>query len=57
MVTLKLRTKQISRTDKRIFLIGEIINGIRAVKIYVWEKYFVELVRLARRFAVKFYIK
>ncbi|XP_058809453.1 ATP-binding cassette sub-family C member 4-like [Phymastichus coffea] len=56
-VTFKLRTKQTSRTDNRIILISEIIHGIRAVKMYVWEKYFVELVRLARRLEIRGFTK
>lgn len=61
-MTSKLRTKSATRTDKRVLLIGEIINGIRVIKMYAWEKSFEQLVYLARKYEIdailnQFYVK
>lgn len=31
-----------SEKDKRVKLMSEIIRGIRVIKYYVWEKYFID---------------
>lgn len=51
-ITVKLRAKQTARTDTRIFLISEVINGIRAIKMHVWEEYFEKLLSDARRYGL-----
>lgn len=48
-VASKLRIKSAARIDKRVLLIGEIINGIKVIKMYAWEKYFEKLVHRARK--------
>jgi ATP-binding cassette subfamily C (CFTR/MRP) protein 4 len=35
--------------DKRVGLMGEIISGMRVIKMYCWEKPFGELVDIVRR--------
>lgn len=36
-------------TDKRTRLIYEVINSIKAIKMYTWEKLFVSVIEIARR--------
>ncbi len=45
----KLRLETAKRTDKRITIMSEIINGIKVIKMYAWEFSFLELVQQARR--------
>ncbi|XP_058808247.1 ATP-binding cassette sub-family C member 4-like isoform X2 [Phymastichus coffea] len=61
-MTSTLRAKSAARTDKRVLLIGEIVGGIRSIKMYAWERSFERLVRLARRREIdaivkQFYVK
>ncbi|OXU16308.1 hypothetical protein TSAR_005794, partial [Trichomalopsis sarcophagae] len=44
-----MRMKGAAVTDKRILVISELISGIRAIKMYVWEQPFERLVTLTRR--------
>ncbi|KAJ8680830.1 hypothetical protein QAD02_016617 [Eretmocerus hayati] len=49
----KLVSKLASKTDKRLRLTSEIINGVKVIKMYAWEKPFARLVDDARREEVK----
>ena len=35
--TAKLRLKVVTITDKRVTMMGEIINSMRLIKMYAWE--------------------
>ncbi|RVE50388.1 hypothetical protein evm_004925 [Chilo suppressalis] len=47
-LTASVRRKVAMRTDKRIKLMNEIINGIQVIKMYAWEKPFQLVVRALR---------
>jgi ATP-binding cassette subfamily C (CFTR/MRP) protein 4 len=47
------RRKIAMKTDTRLQLTREIIQGIRVIKMYIWEKPFEKLMFLARRFVLK----
>ena len=51
--TSKLRHETAKKTDKRITLMREIINGIKVIKMYTWEKPFASLIAIARREEIK----
>lgn len=40
----QLSTKLMERKDARVRLISEVLRGIRAIKLYVWEQHFVRSV-------------
>ena len=44
-----LRGETARKTDQRISLIGEIINGITLIKMYCWEGYFADLIEKLRK--------
>uniref|UniRef100_A0A4W2EE42 Multidrug resistance-associated protein 4 n=1 Tax=Bos indicus x Bos taurus TaxID=30522 RepID=A0A4W2EE42_BOBOX len=44
-----LRSKTAALTDDRIKTMSEVITGIRTIKMYAWEKSFVELITTLRR--------
>ena len=44
----KLRVETATKTDKRIRLMNEIINGMKVIKMYTWEKPFASLVHESR---------
>ena len=43
-----LRKKAVVLADKRVQMINEIIHGIRTIKLYSWEQYFVNSVSAVR---------
>ena len=45
----KLRVITAEKTDKRIHLMNEIVNGMKVIKMYTWEKSFASLVHEARK--------
>ena len=45
----KLRVETATKTDRRIRLMNEIINGMKVIKMYTWEKPFAHLVHEARK--------
>lgn len=47
--TSEFRQKSAVKTDERIRLMGEIIQGIQVIKMYAWEKPFGKLVEMARK--------
>ena len=46
----KLRQKTALRTDERMRTMNEIIAGMRAIKMYAWEKPFAKLIDICRRY-------
>ncbi|XP_011500254.1 PREDICTED: multidrug resistance-associated protein 4-like [Ceratosolen solmsi marchali] len=48
-LTNRLTSKYTARTDERLGLTNEIIKGIRAIKMYAWEKPFSVLIDHARK--------
>ncbi|CAG0895339.1 unnamed protein product [Cyprideis torosa] len=49
----KFRLKTAGKTDERVRLMSEILDGMRIIKMYAWEKPFAEKVDFARRAEVK----
>ena len=45
-----LRGETAKKTDERISLMNEIINGIKVIKMYAWESSFAKLIENARRY-------
>jgi ATP-binding cassette subfamily C (CFTR/MRP) protein 4 len=47
-----LRLNVAAKTDSRIRILSDIINGIRSIKMFTWEKSFAKLVDNARKFVM-----
>lgn len=45
----RLRAQTARKTDARIRLMNEIIDGIKVIKMYAWEHAFAKSIRDARR--------
>ncbi|OXU18992.1 hypothetical protein TSAR_009975, partial [Trichomalopsis sarcophagae] len=56
-LTLKGRSKMTARMDQRISTISEVISGIRAIKMFVWEEPFEKLVYHYRKLEIKVQMK
>ncbi|XP_052747534.1 ATP-binding cassette sub-family C member 4 [Bicyclus anynana] len=52
-LTAVIRRVVAQRTDKRIKLMSEIINGIQVIKMYAWEKSFEDVVKVVRAFELE----
>ena len=44
----RLRVQTAGKTDRRIRLMNEIVNGMKVIKMYTWEKPFASLVHESR---------
>ncbi|KAF5288561.1 hypothetical protein FQA39_LY15340 [Lamprigera yunnana] len=61
-LTFKVRTSMSIRRDERLRITNEIIQGIKVIKMYAWEKPFAKIIAKCRKleinsFKVLFYIK
>ena len=45
----RLRVETAGKTDRRIMLMSEIVNGIKVIKMYCWEKPFSKLLNDLRK--------
>ncbi|KAF5304447.1 hypothetical protein FQA39_LY09643 [Lamprigera yunnana] len=59
---IKTRTKMSKRRDERLRLMNEIIQGIKVIKMYAWEKPFANIIKKIREYEmdsikVLFYVK
>ncbi|KAK9869834.1 hypothetical protein WA026_003563 [Henosepilachna vigintioctopunctata] len=49
----KIRLKVALRTDERVRLMSEIINGIQVIKMYAWELPFAKVIASTRRYEIR----
>lgn len=47
-----LRGKIAKRTDERVKVMSELVNGVQVIKMYAWEKPFEELVAKLRKYVI-----
>ncbi|VVC94182.1 unnamed protein product [Leptidea sinapis] len=50
----KFRGKIAKRTDQRVKVMSELVNGVQVIKMYAWEKPFEKIVDQLRKIEVKF---
>ncbi|CAG5018016.1 unnamed protein product [Parnassius apollo] len=53
----KFRGKIAKRTDERVKVMSELVNGVQIIKMYAWEKPFEKLVDKLRRWEVRYIMK
>ncbi|CAH0584374.1 unnamed protein product [Chrysodeixis includens] len=53
----KLRGKIAKRTDQRVKVMSELVNGVQVIKMYAWEKPFEKLVDQLRKSEVGYILK
>nr|ACZ64280.1 ATP-binding cassette sub-family C member 4 [Trichoplusia ni] len=53
----KLRGKIAKRTDQRVKVMSELVNGVQVIKMYAWEKPFEKLVDQLRKSEVSYILK
>jgi len=46
----KLRIKLAEKTDERVRNMGEMVAGMRVIKLYAWEELFITMVNLCRKY-------
>ncbi|CAH2099891.1 unnamed protein product [Euphydryas editha] len=51
------RGKIARRTDQRVKVMSELVNGVQVIKMYAWEKPFEKLVDKLRKWEVKFILR
>lgn len=49
-LTSKYRLQIALRTDERVRLMNEVICGMLVIKMYAWEKPYIALVNIARKY-------
>ncbi|CAG9575824.1 unnamed protein product [Danaus chrysippus] len=52
-----LRGKIAKRTDERVKVMSELVNGVQVIKMYAWEKPFEKLVDKLRKIEIKFILR
>jgi len=49
MIMLRQRQKGVKITDKRVRLTTEVLQGIRLIKVYGWEKFYTQQIAIFRK--------